>query len=211
MTQLQQQLVQLQQQEVVDDQRRLQQQQQHPLQPFPHIRLRLKSQPVVYHVRYSDVTTVGKVERRRARQYVYAADRDVIRRDWDKAVEEHADKHPVVYNRSAIKGSSYAMRVREKRKRKRFPLCCCKRNPKPAKIRKQQLKIVSEYPEEPFKQSFYEIDKKSKYPSVTSVHKSRSAYGQRRRQRRHPLEQRHPVPIPHYYSVQYQPVLIPQQ
>ena len=96
--QLQQQLLQVQQKETLREIK-------HLYHPHPRIHVHLRSNPVIYHVKYSDVTRVGRVERRRGRAYTYQADADFVHRDWERAMEEYADKHPVSYNRAAIKGA----------------------------------------------------------------------------------------------------------
>jgi hypothetical protein len=59
---------------------------------------------VIYHVAYSDVTTVGKIVRKRHRDYAYKSDHDFVRKDWQRAVETMAQNYPVKYNRSIIRG-----------------------------------------------------------------------------------------------------------
>ena len=71
---------------------------------LPPIHVRVKSNPVVYHVKYSDVTTVGKVVRQRNRNYSYKADHDLVKKDWERAIEMQAVNYPVKYNRSIIQG-----------------------------------------------------------------------------------------------------------
>ena len=59
---------------------------------------------MIYHVSYSDVTTVGKVVRTRHRNYAYQSDHDFVRKDWERAVDTMARNYPVKYNRSIVRG-----------------------------------------------------------------------------------------------------------
>ncbi|TRY67609.1 hypothetical protein TCAL_11140 [Tigriopus californicus] len=127
------------------------------------IHLIIKSNPVIYHVDYSDITTVGKIKRKRNRSYVYRSDHDFVRRDWEKAMDRHSQNYPVIYNRSAIKGTSFGVKLRPIRDGKGWFFW----RKKPAKIRVQKLRVLKEFPAHPHRLSIYEIRKKSKYPSVT--------------------------------------------
>ena len=66
---------------------------------------------MIYHVTYSDTTTVGKVARTRHRNYAYQSDHDFVRKDWQRAVETMAENYPVTYNRNLIRGMILPLHV----------------------------------------------------------------------------------------------------
>ena len=66
---------------------------------------------MIYHVSYSDTTTVGKVARTRHRNYAYKSDHDFVRKDWQRAVDTMAQNYPVTYNRSLVRGKKLPMIV----------------------------------------------------------------------------------------------------
>ena len=59
---------------------------------------------VIYTVSYKDITVVGRVIRKKERNYAYQAAADSVRADWERAVDNHANNYPVTYNGSSVKG-----------------------------------------------------------------------------------------------------------
>ena len=182
----------------------------------------VKTNPVVYHVEYSDVTHVGKIVRQRHRNYAYSSDQDFVRRDWERSLEAHNQAHPVRYNRSITKGkikrgelmfskdenvalfvgSSLGMKMRQAKVGESGRFFVCQRKKKPAKIRKQRLKIVKEFPDNPNKMSVYKIHKVSKYPSVVERPKlsmGRRTEVKRKRQQMYPPVYTHYQPFYAFY------------
>ena len=49
--------------------------------------------------------------------YAYQAEADLLRRDWESALERHSDRHPITYNRCMWMTTSHARKVLNKLKR----------------------------------------------------------------------------------------------
>ena len=105
---LQNELMQLEQRHIIENQRQLLGQvpsyQRPPMPNGRPINIRIRGNPVVYHVQYKDVTRVGKVVRNRHRNYAYQSDYDFVKRDWERCLASHAYNNAVHLNRSLVQG-----------------------------------------------------------------------------------------------------------
>jgi hypothetical protein len=135
--------------------------------PPPTLKLLIRHRPVIYHVQYDDVIKVrGKlgVFSRQAvlhnRQYgfSYRSEVDLLRRDWELALERHSEQHPMTYNNSLWTTTSTA---RKRLEQNRQPQSRWRKLRPVVKCRLQRLRIEKEYSNQPYRRCYYTLVRKS--------------------------------------------------
>ena len=70
--------------------------------------------------------------------YAYKSEMDLLKRDWEAALERHSERHPVTFNGSLWTTTSQARRLADQRAAPKKALC----RPMPLRQRRQVLKIT---------------------------------------------------------------------
>ena len=146
-----------------------------PAASVPKVKITIKTQPVVYHVSYSEEIQIRKTEKfcgfglrnnlvkvhNKNFNYSYKSEADLLRRDWERALEKHSESHPVTFNGAVWTTSGHARGMVNQKmepKPKRFGPTS-----QPLRKRLQLLRITKVYANEPDRKTIYELNKTSSF------------------------------------------------